>query len=996
MGKENSTPKPDSENAEKSLDRASAHMGVAGEPAGGETTFDPGGSEAATAITRDRISIGPYVLVRKLGEGGMGQVWLAEQTAPVKRQVALKLIKGGMYDSAVIQRFESERQSLALMNHPAIAKVFDAGSTSDGQPYFVMEYVDGPPITRYCDHKKLKIRERLELLVKVCEGVQHAHQKAIIHRDLKPSNVLVVEVDGKPVPRIIDFGLAKAISAQPNPEQTQFTQMGAVIGTRGFMSPEQADPNVLDVDTRTDVYSLGVVLYVLLTGMLPFDSEVGKKKPTDELLRELREEDPPSPSSKLSTEKDSSTAAAERRGTEPKQLVKLLQGDLDWITMKAVERDRARRYGTPSELAADIERYLENRPVVARPASAGYRLKKYVQRHRMGVAAASGAAVLLVAFAITQAVQLRRITRERDRANRITEFMTGMFKMSDPSEARGNSITAREVLDNASKEIDTGLTKDPELQARLMFTMGKVYLSLGLDSSAQSLLERALGIQRRVLGSEHPETLESATSVGKALRYQGHYPEAEKLERQTLEIQRRVLGPHHPSTLTSISDLANTLFSEGHYPEAEKLQRDTLEIRRRVLGPQHPDTLSSMNELSTTLTKEAHYADAEKLQREVLDIRRRVLGPNHPETLGAMNGLGNIMLLEAHFAEAEKLYREGLAIHRQVQGAEHPDTLVAMGNLADTLSEEGHYAEAEKLQRETLDIDTRILGPENPQTLLVMENLSITLGNDNRLADAEKLQREIIEIGQRVLGPEQSDLLETKNALARNLQREGRYVEAEKLERETLDTERRVLGPEAPETLESLFNLGDTLQSEDHYAEAEKLQRETLSIVSRVFGPAHPNTLSVMTNLGETLEKEGQLAEAEKLQGETLENVRRIYGANSPQTLDALQALAICLSYEKRYDEAKPLFAEAVQIASHSGRQDSVSGAWYSSACGAALAGHPENALEYLRRAIDTGYSDIDHMANDKQLKSLRGNRQFEALVAEARKRAAAAAQKAN
>jgi serine/threonine protein kinase len=344
MGKENSSPKSDPENPKKSVDAGRSHIGAGGAAAGGETTLDTAGRDAeVVGMAEDRISIGPYVLIKKLGEGGMGQVWLAEQTAPMKRQVALKLIKGGLYDSAVIQRFESERQSLAVMNHPVIAKVFDAGSTKAGQPYFVMEYVNGLPITTYCDTKRLKVRERLELFIKVCEGVQHAHQKAIIHRDLKPSNVLVIEVDEKPVPRIIDFGIAKAISSQKSAEQTMFTRVGALVGTPGFMSPEQADPSVLDVDTRTDVYSLGVTLYVLLTGTLPFDPEQWRNKPFDK-LRQLREEDPPRPSAKLSLEKQVATAAAGRCGTEPGELVALLRGDLDWITMKALERDRARRY----------------------------------------------------------------------------------------------------------------------------------------------------------------------------------------------------------------------------------------------------------------------------------------------------------------------------------------------------------------------------------------------------------------------------------------------------------------------------------------------------------------------------------------------------------------------------------------------------------------------------------------------------------------------------
>jgi len=994
MGKENSTSRSNPENPKKRVDVGSAPIDATG-VSDSETTLDTRGSGTA-AKAMERISIGPYVLVKKLGEGGMGQVWLAAQTVPVKRQVALKLIKGRWYDSAVIQRFESERQSLAVMNHPAIAKIFDAGTTGDGQPYFVMEYVDGLAITRYCDTKRLKVRERLELFIRVCEGVQHAHQKAIIHRDLKPSNILVVEVDGKPVPRIIDFGLAKAISPPPGAEQTQFTQVGALLGTRGFMSPEQADPSVSDVDTRTDVYSLGVVLYVLLTGMLPFDSAAAKKRPLDEQLRQLREQDPLSPSAKVSTEKETATAAANTRRTDARQLAKLLRGDLDWITMKAVEKDRAHRYGTPLELAADIVRYLENRPVVARPASTRYRVEKYVRRHRVGVAIAAGVAALSMMFVMMQAVQLRRITRERDRADRITEFMTNMFQVSDPSESRGNTVTAREILDKSSREIEAGLATDPKLTARLMYTMGKVYISLGLYSHAQALLERAIEIQRRVLGPENIDTLQSATSLGDALRLQGHYPEADKLNRQTLEIERRVLGAQHPSTLNSMASLARTLVSEGRYPDGEKLQRETLDIRRRVLGPEHPDTLMSMRDLSETLRREVHYADAEKLQRETLEIQRRVVGPDHPSTLSTTNSLANTLLQEGHLPDAEKLYREVLETRRRIDGPEHPDTLLGMANLAGVLTSEGRYAEAAKLDGQTLEIDKRVLGPEHPETLRVMQALSFNLGDDNRLAEAEQLQREILLIAKRVLGPEHPDVLLTMNALAGNLQREGRYPEAEKLEREALEIERRVLGPENNATLESMDNLGNTLQSEGHYAEAEKLQRETLNIVSRVFGPTHPNTLQLMTDLGETLEKEGHYREAEKLQRETLDNVLRIFGPNSPQTVEQLQALAICLSYEKRYDEAKPMFEQAVQVASRINLHDGPSGAWYNAACGAAIAGHPDEALKLLRRAIDAGYRDAEHMAGDQQLRSLSGKHQFNALVADTRKRAVAAAQKPN
>jgi len=455
-------------------------------------------------------SIGPYQLLQKLGEGGMGQVWLAEQTSPVHRKVALKLIKAGLYSESALRRFLAERQSLAIMDHPAIAKVFEAGATSEGQPYFVMEYVPGVRITEYCDNKKLRIRDRLELFIRACEGVQHAHQKALIHRDLKPANILVAEVDGKPQPRIIDFGLAKSLTPYAGGDLGQ-TRFGAFVGTPGYMSPEQADPGTLDVDTRADVYSLGVILYELLTGSLPFDTTEWKKLRLEELLRRLREDDPVSPSTRVASNQPISSLAAQARGTQLTQLARSLRGDLDWITMKALDKDRNRRYGSPSDLAADISRYLNNQPVVARPASTAYRLQKYVRRHRYAVGFASILVLLITGFAILQTIQLRRTTRERDRANRITAFMADMFRVSDPGEARGNSVTAREILDKSSKNIGSGLSKDPELQAQMMDIMGVVYDNLGLYSRAEALAQHSMEILRKTNGPEDPQPLESKT-----------------------------------------------------------------------------------------------------------------------------------------------------------------------------------------------------------------------------------------------------------------------------------------------------------------------------------------------------------------------------------------------------------------------------------------------------------------------------------------------------
>src|SRR5262249_43930277 len=565
--------------------------------------------------------------------------------------VALKLIKAGMDTKAVVARFESERQALALMEHPNIAKVFEAGATPAGRPYFVMEYVPGVPITEYCDKRLLTIKERLALFIQICEGVQHANKRAIIHRDLKPSNLLVEEVDHKAVPKIIDFGLAKAIG-QRLTEITLFTEVGAVVGTPAYMSPEQADLNERNIDTRTDVYSLGVILYELLVGTLPFRPEELQEAGQGAMLEKIRQQETLRPSTKLRSLGHSSKDSAVKRREEPRSLEQHLRGELDWITMKALEKDRTRRYGSPSELAADIQRHLRDEPVLAGPPSASYRAGKFIRRHRFGVGVALAAAVVLIGFATAMALQARRIAKERDRANReaetskrVSEFMTNMFKVCDPGEARGSSVTAREILDKASKEIPTGLSKDPVVQAQMMHVMGGVYDNLGL-CQAQSLFTDAVEIRRRVLGPRNPDTLMSMCSLSWTLKEVGHYAEAEKLQRETLDVRRRLLGPEHPETLDSMSRLASILYDEARYAEAEKLGREALDIQRRVLGPDHPDTLWSMAIVASIFFDEGRLAEAEKLYREALDIRRRILGPDHPSTLALMDGFATTLATE--------------------------------------------------------------------------------------------------------------------------------------------------------------------------------------------------------------------------------------------------------------------------------------------------------------------------------------------------------------
>jgi non-specific serine/threonine protein kinase/serine/threonine-protein kinase len=766
---------------------------------GGATRTDASAGTAAE-------SIGPYRLLQRIGEGGMGEVWLAEQSEPIRRRVALKLIKAGMDTKQVVARFEAERQALALMDHPSIAKVFDAGETPRGLPYFVMEYVKGEAISVYCDRQRLTTNERLQLFLAVCEGVQHAHQKGIIHRDLKPSNVLVANLGDKPVPKIIDFGVAKA-TAQRLTERTMFTELGAMIGTPEYMSPEQAEMSGLDVDTRTDVYALGVILYELLTGALPFDSKELRQQGFSEIQRRIREVEPPRPSARVSTLGDKATESARMRRTEPTRLAGHLKGDLDWITMKALEKDRTRRYGSPSELAADIGRHLDHQPVLAGPPSATYRVGKFVRRHRIGVTVAALIVVALAGFGVTMAVQARRIAKERNRAERVSEFLADLFRVSDPDQARGNALTAREILDKGADRIEKELAAEPEVQGQLFRTIGRVYRNLGLYAKAEPLLARSVEIRRRVLGADHPDTLQSMDSLAVFYEQAGRYDEAEKLQAETVAGRRRVLGENHPLTLESKDELGAVYESQGRYPESEKLWNDVLTARRRALGSDDLALLGSLGNVASAKQNRGRYDEAEKLYLEEIAGRTRVQGEDHPSTLWAMNNLGNVYQLQHHYDRAEAMHLKTLELRRRVLGNDHPRTLASMGNLSDVYFAEGRMEEAEKLARETLEANRRVVGPEHRNTMLGMDSLAKVWFALGRKGEAERLYQETVASQSRVLGPEHPDTLSTMDDLAAIYVSEARYDEADQLFEAALKGMRRVLGESHPDAAIPLSGL---------------------------------------------------------------------------------------------------------------------------------------------------------------------------------------------
>jgi eukaryotic-like serine/threonine-protein kinase len=718
--------------------------------------------------------IGPYTLIRKIGEGGMGQVWLAEQTEPLCRQVALKLLRPSLFDDSLLRRFQSERQSLAVMEHPAIAKVFDAGMTDDGQPYIVMELLPGEPITRYCDERKLGIAARLELFAKVCDGVQHAHQKAVIHRDLKPANILVVEVDGEPTPRIIDFGLAGTVQRGSSGEDTQ-AALQPLGGTPGYMSPEQARGD--DLDTRTDVYSLGIVLYELLAGQLPFDKKDGHRAPSLPA---------PLPSTKAAEESQEAKIAATNRGLKPKQLARALRGDLDAIAVHALEIDRSRRYASPSELAADIRRHLRFLPVEALGAGSLYHLSKYVRRHRLAAVAVSVVVVLVAGASIMEAISLRRIARERDRAARIMDFMIRSFRVSDPSEARGNQVTAREILDNASDRIGSELSRDPEDQADMLMAMGAVYENLGLYTRAESLYRQAAANREQHLGPENGETLKAKAALGWAL------------------------------------------YRRGRYSDSETLLRQVLEVRQRRFGSQDKDTIAVMDQLGAVQTDEGHPKEGEALERQALAFRRRAFGDANSETLISMNHLALALLNQGRWREAEDLDRPLLDGWSRLEGSDSPHSLSAADNLAIVLYREGRLTEAESLERSTIQTKKRVLGPEHPETVRSINTLTAILVDEGKLEEAQSLSEQVLAIRRRVLGPEHHLTLSTMSNLAEILTRRGDFKRAEELLINARSTEARVLGPDHPATATATYNLGCLVLREGHRDQALSLLREAI------------------------------------------------------------------------------------------------------------------------------------------------------------------------
>jgi serine/threonine protein kinase/tetratricopeptide (TPR) repeat protein len=901
--------------------------------------------------------IGPYKLLQQIGEGGFGSVFLAEQQEPVVRKVALKIIKLGMDTRQVVARFEQERQALALMDHPNIARVLDAGATETGRPYFVMDLVKGHPIVEFCDKDNLTIHERLELFAQVCGAVQHAHGKGIIHRDLKPSNILVGSQDGRPLAKVIDFGIAKATS-QKLTDKTLFTEHKQVIGTLQYMSPEQAEGS-LDIDTRTDVYSLGILLYELLTGSTPFDQKTLQNALYGEIQRMIREVEPPRPSTRLSESRDTLLKIAAHRRVEPKRLSTMLRGELDWIVMKSLEKDRARRYETANGLAMDIRRYLSGEAVLAAPPSAAYRMRKFVRRHRVMVAGASAVSAALLLGAIAFAWQAREANHQRDLANQSRGEEIEQRKVAERERAQADAQRDRAVkAESESKNRADELALVAEFQSSMLAQIDPYMAGQGLSDNVLAkfaaalakveLPERERAGQLEVFSSgwsrvnatdaaldliDHTILIPAIAAIDKQFQQQpvvdaalrttlgeryfnlGLYAASKPLFEQALALRRRVLGEEHRDTLRAISNVGSVLSRQGLLNEALVYYEEALQKCRRVLGADDPQTLTAISDVGVVVNDLGRREEALSYYIETLEGRRRVLGEEHPETLTSLSNMGALLWDMGRQEEGLKCYEQALEQRRRILGEEHLDTLISLSNMGVALNSVGRYREAVVYLREIVQKRRRLLGDVHPRTLDAIKNLGSALASLGEQAEGEALMREALSGQRLLLGADHQSTLASLNNLAVLLIQQGKTAEAEPMCRESLERQRRVSGPNHPSTLIATSVMGYVLSRQGKYKEAEACVREALAISLIVNGEDHQETLTYLYNLASLESDQLDFEQAESNFRTVMERGRRSLGLANLVTMGATRRLTNLLMDRKQFAEVAEIVAVAEPVA---------------------------------------------------------------------------------
>jgi serine/threonine-protein kinase len=850
------------------LPAAEQHAFVRGETAGDDELCelvcamldaDAGGTESVQAIVADAIRdltveppvpgeqrLGPYRLVSEIGRGGMGTVYLAERDdGAFDQRVAVKVVRG-LLDRDRIRRFRAERQILATLDHPNIARLLDGGTTADGLPYLVMEHVEGTPIDVYCRERQLDVPERLRLFATVCDAVIHAHRHLIIHRDIKPTNILVT-TDG--TPKLLDFGIAKLLDTD-DPDLAMDTMTGMRVLTPDYAAPEQVRGQ--PVTTATDVYALGVLLFELLTERRP---HTFRALTAQEIERVVCDTDAPRPSTVRQS----------------------IDEDLDVIVGTALQKDQARRYLSVEAFVDDVRRMLDGLPIHARASTWRYRTRRFVSRNRWGVAAAATFVLMLVGFAVIVSLQAARIARERDfaqqerdAAEQVASFMVDMFEVADPGESRGATVTARELLDRGAERVETGLADQPGVQGRMMTTMGRAYRGLGLFAQSQDLLERALDRREQVESHYSDAVAETLGELGDIVGARGNYEEAERHHREALAIRQALHGTSHDTVAFALNDLGTTLQRLARYDEAEEALAQAIAIWREVRPAGDPQIASGLNNLGLLLRRVNRYGEAEPVLQEALDIRRRAFREPHPEIANSLMQMGQLKNELGQLDEAEALMRESLAMRLQMLGPDHPDVGTSYNNLASLLHDRRDYDRAEEMYRASIAINRKRLGEEHPESAVTLNNLASLLEDRGDLDQAEAIFREALAIRRKALGEEHPAVARGLNNLAIVLIKQNKIAEAQVLAERSLAVKRKALGDEHVETAQGLVVLARVKQATGHVEQALPLTSEALATIRRILPADHPLLASTLIVHSRFLVEAGRQADAVPLIEEAL------------------------------------------------------------------------------------------------------------------------------
>lgn len=854
--------------------------------------------------------IGPYQVVHEIGRGGMGAVYLAERAdGQFEQQVALKLVKRGMDSDAILKRFLYERQILARLHHPNIARLLDGGMTEKGQPYFALEYIEGMPLTHYCDTHQLSVEARLRLFQDVCQAVQYAHRNLIVHRDLKPSNILVTE---EGTLKLLDFGIAKLLDTEAEGD-TLHTEIGLRALTPEYAAPEQVqgDP----ITTATDVYALGVLLYELLTGHRPYTF---KRRAPDAVAQVLRETEPARPSTAVgrskeiehgdgTTETITPDTISKGRNTHPDRLRRRLTGDLDTVILKALRKGPEQRYASAEAFLEDIRRHMAGLPVNARPVTLSYRASKFIQRHKVGVAAGILVLLSLLLGLAGTTWQAQVAAQEAAKAEEVKEFVLSLFEVVDPDAFGGEAITARALLDAGATRIETELANQPEVQAEMLMVVGEVYQKLGAYEPALPLIEQALSLRKSLHGPNHLDVVEALIELG-VIRYrQGDYAATDSLYQEALTIQQEQLGQDHLDVAEVLNNMAVLRWRQGDYAAADSLNNLVLDLRRQHLGPEHLHVAITLTNLGVLARTQGNYEAAEARHQEALTIRRSHFGEKHRQVAESLKNLALTYHSQSRYPEAEALYRESLAIQKDLYEDAHPEIATTLNSLASLLRMKGDYDQAEPLFREALTMRRELLGPTHPSIATTLGNLADLYSLKGAPDQALPLHEEALAMRRTLFGDKHPSVATSLNSVAVDLRYAHRYEEALAIQEEVLQIYQAGLGASHPWVALALNNLGAIRFDLQDYEVADSIFQQALAIQQEALSSDHVDRAIALMGRGRIALAKNRPEEAEPLLREALALRRAALPPEHWRNAEAQNTLGACLSALGQRDEGERL-----------------------------------------------------------------------------------------